>query len=222
MAMQPAREEPALTPDPRAAYVHLIERRAGLRLADRQTQGLDDAVAHLLTRTAHAGPRELYNALARDAGRDLVDSLAADLTVGETHFFRIGPQIQALQRTVLPDIIERRSAERRLGLWSAGCSTGEEAYTLAILLHDALPAHQTWDITLLATDINRRALDTAQQAIYGEWSFRDTPDLIRQRYFTATGKRWRLGEPVRRMVRFAPLNLVADAFPSPGPHGAGL
>lgn len=154
--------------------------------------------------------------------RDLLDLLVAEVTVGETHFFRIGPQIAALQRTVLPDLIARRSAGHRLGIWSAGCSTGEEAFTLAILLHETLPAREDWDVTLLATDISRRALDTARQAIYGAWSFRETPQAVRERYFAAIDKRWCLAEPVRRMVHFAQLNLAADAFPSPGPHGPDL
>src|SRR2546423_7804876 len=117
---QSSRAEPGLMPELKSAYVRLLEERTGLRLSDRQAQGLDHAAGQLLARTAYTGPLELYNALTAEASRALVDSLAAEVTVGETHFFRIGPQIQALRHTIPPAVIERRSAERRLGIRSAG------------------------------------------------------------------------------------------------------
>jgi chemotaxis protein methyltransferase CheR len=152
--------------------------------------------------------------------RGLVEMLAARLTIGETHFFRIGPQIDALRTVVLPEIVKRRTAARQVNAWSAGCSTGEEPYTLAMLLREQLPPTAGWDIRLLATDINDRALETVRRATYGEWSFRGTPDPIRRRYFTPDGSHWRLVEPIRRMVRFGIMNLLADPIPSLGKGAA--
>jgi chemotaxis protein methyltransferase CheR len=200
------------------AYLRLIEERFGLRLTDHQARHLDDIVVELLAKTEYSGPLELYGALTAGWRCDLLEILAARLTIGETHFFRVGPQIEALRRVVLPDLLGRRAGERRLRVWSAGCSTGEEPYTLAILIRERLPAPETWDIQLLATDISLPALEAARRALYGEWSFRGTPNEVRERYFSPEGKRWRLVEPVRRMVRFARLNLAADPFPSLGPQ----
>ncbi len=209
----------SLEADLREAYIHLIEERFALRLTDHQARGLDEAVIQALANSDYRSQRELYGAFLGGECRNLLVALVASVTIGETHFFRVRPQIEALRQVVLPELLGRRATERRLRLWSAGCSTGEEPYTLAILLREQLPAPDGWDIQLLGTDISLPALDAARRALYGEWSFRDTPDEVRQRYFRPEDKRWRLIEPVRRMVRFTYLNLAADPFPLLGPDG---
>src|SRR5205823_9828547 len=115
---------------------------------------------------------------------------------------------EALRTVVLPEIVSREAARRRFRAWSAGCSTGEEPYTLAILLREQLLGQDAWDIRLLATDINEPALEVARRATYGQWSFRGTPEDVQRRYFTPDGQRWQLVEPIRRMVQFARLNLL--------------
>jgi chemotaxis protein methyltransferase CheR len=195
----------------RAAYVRLAEERFGLRLTPHQTRDLDAAIAALQRESGARDAAALYTSLATGARPDLLEALAARLTVGETHFYRIGPQIDALRQIVLPDLIARRAPERRLRLWSAGCSTGEETYTLAILLRQALPNADAWQVDLVGTDISRPALDAARRGVYGEWSFRDTPPTARQRYFVPDGNRWRLLDSIRRLARFEHLNLAADA-----------
>lgn len=209
------RPSPSLIPDLRTKYLRLIEEWCGLRLSDQQVGRLDELVAQLLGRSGAGTPDRLYEALASSQRHDLLDALAAGLTVPETHFFRVGPQMEALRRHVLPELLRRRWTERRLALWSAGCSTGEESYTLAILLRELLPSIEEWRIEILGTDLNPTVLAQARESRYTGWSFRDTPPAIRERYFTPEGKDWRLIEPVRRLVRFAQHNLVADASPTP-------
>lgn len=144
----------------------------------------------------------------------LLQQLAPHLTIGETYFFRDPALMQALAREVLPGLVRaRRGRDQRLRLWSAGCSTGEEPYTLAILLHQLLPDLAQWQVSILATDLNPAALHKAREASYGEWSFRNVPQALRDRYFTRRHKRHVLDETVRRLVRFEPLNLVQDAWP---------
>ncbi|MBI4495179.1 MAG: protein-glutamate O-methyltransferase CheR [Chloroflexi bacterium] len=201
-----------LDPKVKAAFLSLVEQRFGLRVSDHQARHLDSAVPQLLAEAGFLTPWDLYSLLAEGRRPDLLETLAARLTTGETHFFRVGPHIEALQRVVLPAIVSRRLADRRLRLWSAGCSTGEEPYTLAILLCQQLAMPPAWDIQLLATDVSRPALDAGRRATYGEWSFRETPEEVRRRYFVPAGKQWRLVEPIRQMVRFAHLNLAADAL----------
>ena len=168
----------------------------------------------LLRTSAYTAPAELYTALAGGLLPEMLEVLGTSMTVGETHFFRVAPQIDALRNVVLPDLIARHTADRRLRVWSAGCSTGEEPYTLAMLICEQLPQlKQDWDIQLVATDLNRAALEVARLGVYGEWSFRDSPLDLRARYFTPTGKQWRLNDQVRGMVRFAHLNLAEDPFP---------
>jgi len=143
-------------------------------------------------------------------------TLATHLTIGETYFFRERPSFNALATQVLPVIIHRkRNAERRLRVWSAACSTGEEAYSLAILLQQLLPDWRDWKLSILATDINTRFLRKAELGVYGDWSFRESPPDFRDRYFTLVGNRKYCVRPeVRELVTFAELNLAQDRFPS--------
>jgi chemotaxis protein methyltransferase CheR len=142
--------------------------------------------------------------------------LAGHLTIGETYFFRDERLFDTLAGTVLPELLRAREGkERRLRLWSAGCCTGEEAYSLAILLHQSIPDLARWHVSILATDINIRFLRKAAAGVYGEWSFRNAPAGFKERWFqrTADGQ-YLLAPEVKRLVTFAPSNLVEDAFPA--------
>jgi chemotaxis protein methyltransferase CheR len=154
--------------------------------------------------------------VSRQLGKDREDILAGHLTIGETYFFREPKSFEILEERILPDLIaSRRGRDQRLRIWSAGCSTGEEAYSLAILLGRLIPDIHGWQITILATDINSRALGKAQRGVYGEWSFRGVPDRVRQRHFQRTADgRFELPHSIRRMVTFAVLNLAEDNYPS--------
>jgi chemotaxis protein methyltransferase CheR len=204
-----------LTASLRAAYLGLLEQQFGLRPGYQvdQASHLDGVVMQLLATSSYTQPAELYTALAGGLQPQMLEVLATSMTVGETHFFRVTPQMDALRRVVLPDLIARHKTDRRLRLWSAGCSTGEEPYTLAMLLCEQLPKLADWDIQLVATDLNRAALEVARLAVYGEWSFRDSPLDVRTRYFSPAAKRWRLNDRIRGMVRFDHLNLAEDPFP---------
>jgi len=143
--------------------------------------------------------------------------LASFLTVGETYFFRDRACVDALEQQILPELIAaRRSASIfRLRCWSAGCATGAEPYSLAILLDQLLADRQPWSLTILATDINPDALELAQRGIYSDWALRETPPWIVNRYFHRHGKdTFQLDRTIRQMVTFAPLNLAKDSFPA--------
>ncbi|WP_332739117.1 CheR family methyltransferase [Hydrogenophaga sp.] len=142
--------------------------------------------------------------------------LANHFTIGETYFFRDQPTLQALAEHILPPLIRaRRGRERRLRIWSAACCSGEEPYSLAILLHELLSDLQDWHVTITATDINARFLHKAAAGIYGDWSFRGAPAWLRSRYFKRTADgRYAVVPEIKRMVRFAHLNLVEDVYPS--------
>ncbi|MBI4610391.1 MAG: tetratricopeptide repeat protein [Candidatus Rokubacteria bacterium] len=142
--------------------------------------------------------------------------LASHLTVGETYFFRDRALFEALEQVLPPLVDARRSAGiRRLRLWSAGCATGEEPYSLAMLLDRLLPDSSDWALTVLATDINPDALEAARRGLYREWSFRETPQWIRDRYFHRRGpETFEVDPRIRRVVTFAPLNLAEDGYPT--------
>jgi chemotaxis protein methyltransferase CheR len=148
--------------------------------------------------------------------RDQLDTLASHLTIGETYFFREKKSFDLLETDILPALIAaRRGREQRLRIWSAGCSTGEEAYSLAILLNKMIADVASWNITILATDINAAALGKAATGIYSDWSFRGVPRWLKDKYFRADGTGgFALSNAIKRMVTFAPLNLATDGYPS--------
>lgn len=148
--------------------------------------------------------------------RGYIERLASHLTVGETYFFRDQIYFDVLESEVLGGLISARGgSDRRLRIWSAGCSTGEEPYSIAILLSRMIPDIRDWSITLLATDINANALKKARQGIYSEWSFRGTAPWVREGYFRKiSDKQYELLPHIREMVTFGYLNLADDLFPS--------
>ena len=142
--------------------------------------------------------------------------LATHLTVGETYFFRDKKTFDVLASRVLPELIHaRRGREQRLRLWSAGCCSGEEAYSLAILLHGLLPDLADWHVTILGTDINARFIRKAVAGSYREWSFRDAPSDFKERYFNRTEDGYYAIRPeIKQLVTFEHVNLVEDIYPS--------
>jgi chemotaxis protein methyltransferase CheR len=155
--------------------------------------------------------------LSAPLSKEQLQVLASHLTIGETYFFRDKQTLAALTENILPGLIRtRRGSEQRLRLWSAACCSGEEPYTLAILLHQLLPDIADWHVTIRATDINPGFLRKAQTGVYGEWSFRNAPAALKARYFTrAADGRYAVNSEIRDLVSFAHLNLVDDVYPSP-------
>jgi chemotaxis protein methyltransferase CheR len=145
-----------------------------------------------------------------------IETLASHLTIGETYFFREKEAFDALREHILPALIEaRRQSGKHLRIWSAGCSTGEEAYSIAILVQRLIPDYKTWNITILGTDLNPHALRKAAAGVYSDWSFRNPPSWLRSEYFRPTGDgRYEIIPQIREMVTFSYLNLVEDFYPS--------
>lgn len=148
--------------------------------------------------------------------RSQIETLASHLTVGETYFFREKRSFEVLEQHIFPELLRTREhSERRLRIWSAGCCTGEESYSIAMLLDQLIPDPEKWNITILATDINPAFLGKAAAGVYGEWSFRDTPAWIRERYFNhRKNARFEILPRIRKRVTFSYLNLADDVYPS--------
>ena len=145
------------------------------------------------------------------------EALVKNLTIGETYFFRDKKLFQHLRDQLLPDLIRaRRISGKYLRIWSAACSTGEEAYSLAILINFLLPDLIDWDVTILASDINPGSLYNAEKGVYSRWSFREESPLpIDQYVIQSIDGRFEISETIKRMVRFSRINLINDIYPSP-------
>ncbi|MFC1457471.1 CheR family methyltransferase [Microvirga arabica] len=206
---------PAPVPLPDSGFPHLksrvIERTGHFYYQDKddllwervrkrlRARGLSDSSAYLaLLDDPISGPAEW-------------GKLEAEITIGETFFFRYAEQFAALRETILPEIIARKAATRRLRIWSAGCSTGAEPYSLAILANEILGGNLgTWRVSIVGTDINDSFLKAARQAQFGKWALRSMPEEQRQRYFTDAGKeQWEVRREFRSLVRFERHNLLS-------------
>lgn len=130
------------------------------------------------------------------------------LTTNETYFFREDFQLKTFVREILPEIRaqKEREGDRRLRIWSAGCSSGEEPYTIAMLLLD-LPAFQGWQIEIIGTDISQKVLNLARKGVYGESSFRTTDDDYRRRFFVEYEGKYKIIDRVKNLVTISHLNL---------------
>lgn len=149
--------------------------------------------------------------------RAQIETLASCLTVGETYFFRDECCFTALETKVLPELIHARAAhERRLRIWSAGCCTGEEPYSIAMSIDRLIPDADDWNVSILATDINPAFLRRAAEGVYTRWSFRNaSARAALARYFRRTARaRYEIKPRIRKYVSFSYLNLADDIYPS--------
>jgi chemotaxis protein methyltransferase CheR len=133
------------------------------------------------------------------------------VTTNETYFYREMNQLNAFRDEILSELSERNARKKRLRIWSAGCSTGEEPYTLAILCRESGLFDDTWEVDIIGTDISQRVLQTARKAVYSQSSFRATEDEAVAKYFNRTDDgKYILDDTIRNMVHFGHLNLMDE------------
>ena len=211
------------------------------KLTEAQFERISALVKNLSGINLHTGKKELVKArlgkrlrlLGIDSFEDYLDRVAHDPRHGElttmldslstnlTSFFRENQHFEFLVERVLPGVLAKGAASRRrLRLWSAGCSSGEEPYSLAITLHEHMASLSAWDVGILATDLSTRVLAHAKEAVYDAARFENMPAALRSRHFdcieSKPDKRYRVKDGIRRIVHFARLNLM-DPWPMSGP-----
>jgi len=152
--------------------------------------------------------------------RENSELLASHLTISETYFWREPQSFDALEQKILPELIRlRQKNNQRIRIWSAGCSGGEEPYSIAIALTRIIPDIKNWNISILATDINPRILQKAAKGEYSPWSFRSAPKWLKEKYFIQSGKdKFQVIPEIKNMVTFNYLNLAENGYPSPLNH----
>jgi len=151
---------------------------------------------------------DLTVALRRDRFSPLHRKVIDALTNNETWFFRDGYPFDALREIVLPDLMERLGSQRTLRIWSAGSSSGQEIYSIAMLLCEHFPRLLGWELYLLGTDISDRALARALSGRYSQWEVnRGLPPGLLAKYFSPLGCEWQLCQTIRQMISFRFLNL---------------
>ncbi len=152
----------------------------------------------------------IYRLLSQKPEKHQLQKLINFLTNGETYFFREARTLEVVKTRIIPQILEKQQNDSsHLRIWSAGCSTGEEPYTIAIILKEILPPNKPWRLDLIATDINQKFLEKAKIGVYSNWSFRGTPEYIKEKYFTKIDdKHYQISEEIRSKVTFRLFNLA--------------
>jgi len=194
------------------AFAAAIEGHFGHQPDDSREKDLS---AILAARLAATGSRNygVYGRLLGVNGPEW-SVLAPLLTVPETYFFRIPAHFDALVADVMPRLLLERAAVRMLRILVAGCATGEEAYTLRMVLRDRFPELHAWTVTIVATDVSELALERARVGLYSEWSLRATTPQQRAQDFEQVGKTYRLRASAREGVEFRWENLLAKTEPT--------
>ncbi len=196
--------------------IHLIQHRFGIVIHSHQLNELNKILDEAFIKYS-LSPEQYVKLLAEaPESTPLLDDLMAKITVGETYFFRDKNQVKLLQEVILPAIIKKKRAANDLSIriWSAGCASGEEIYTVVMILTELLPDIDKWKLQLLGTDVNTMALKKGLNGRYNEWSMRSINDYYKKCYFKKENNAYLLIEDIRDKVDFIYLNLNDNTYPS--------
>ncbi|MDQ6831634.1 MAG: protein-glutamate O-methyltransferase CheR [Gemmatimonadota bacterium] len=188
---------------------HLVCERTGLVFPATRRESVEEAVSAEMRRLGLADLARYRDVLASESAA--LDALVANLTIGETYFFREPSQLEVIRSLVIPELVQRREAGRVARVWSAACASGEEAYTLSIMLREQ---ESLRDSRVIGTEISRERLAVARAARYGRWSLRGLDAAVIARHFDQRGEKFQLDAKVRASVEFRYLNLAEDVYPA--------
>jgi chemotaxis protein methyltransferase CheR len=194
----------------------LVYKISGIYKAEEKLYLLADGCGRRMKHLAARTPREYWDRLTAAPSRDAeLRELLNEITIGETCLFRSQPQLDALRKVILPEIVAEKTKQitKRLRIWSAGCSTGEESYTLAMnMLEESDRLLNGWTVEIVATDLNDRSVTAAKAGIYGDYALRNTSELYKRKYFsTADEKKLQVRPEVKKLITFSRLNLQDDS-----------
>jgi len=206
-------------------FIQLIATHMGLQIRPQDRSALSQKLLTRMKAVKIALPEKYYQMLAAPSRESQSEwrELALLLTTNESYFMRDKGQFSLLEKVIFPELIaHKRKLHETLGIkptlriWSAGCSTGEEPYSLAIILKQLIPDWENWKILVLGTDINQEVIEKAQRGIYSMWSFRLVDPELQRRYFDKGKIEWKINRNLRQLVTFSCVNLVTDNYPNNG------
>lgn len=197
-----------------AQYIYSL---CGVHLDESKGYLLESRLSSLLAETGCSSFSELYIKAKSDSSKTLARKIVDGITTGETSFFRDSAPFELLQHKLLPDLIDRRKKTTQaaqqlpLRIWSAACSTGQEVYTIAIVLKELLGDMSKYSLRLLGTDVSDQAVASASYGVYNSIEMqRGLPQTRIERYFTQVGNSWKISDELRSLASFKALNLMED------------
>jgi chemotaxis protein methyltransferase CheR len=194
----------------------LVYKVSGIYKAEEKLYLLADGCVRRMKQLGVRTPRDYWDQLTAQPDRDgELRHLLNEITIGETCMFRSQPQLDALRKVILPELVADKTKQitKRLRIWSAGCSTGEECYTLAMtMLEESERLLKGWTVEIAATDLNDHSVESAKAGIYGEYALRATTEYYKRKYFTAVDeKKLQVRPEVKKLVTVSRLNLQDDS-----------
>lgn len=197
----------------------VLELETGMDLQGSRAGRFRDAVRTVLRRNR----QNLSTLTLGEKERaQFVEQVTSELTVGESFFLRNENHMRVLREEIVPLLLKENHSRKELRFWSAGCATGEEAYSLSILVEEVLPVEHSWFVSILGTDINHAYLERARKGSYRPWSFRQTNVHQNRHFFRKIRDEFHVHERLQKHVRFSYLNLVKDVYPSGSNGTLGL
>jgi chemotaxis protein methyltransferase CheR len=188
-----------------------LKERSGLIITPDKMYLLETRLAPIMRERGLNGLSALMDLLRQPGPSTVKDKVVDAMTTNETSFFRDIHPFDALRKSVIPGLIERRGANRSLRIWSAACSTGQEPYSLAMTLKDHFPILGGWKIEIVATDLSPTVLERAREGMYSTFEVqRGMPIQMLVRHFDQLEPNWQVKPELRKMVTFRSLNLLED------------
>jgi chemotaxis protein methyltransferase CheR len=201
-----------LPPDSLRAIAELARRRSGIVITDEQAYLLESRLTPVVATFGFGSLGEMAAAIARHPAEALAEAVVEALTTPETSFFRDGYPFDLLRRVMLPDLLQRRTGNRQLRIWSAAAATGQEAYSIGFCLEELGPAVEGWRLEVVGTDLAAGTIARACQGRYSHFEVqRGLPIQLLVRHFERAGQDWRVRPGLRARIRFERHNLLDDA-----------
>ncbi len=213
----------ALSPIVLQLFIQLITAQIGLQIRQQDRSAVSEKLLTRMKFTSISDPEKYYQLLTATSFESQNEwrELVLLLTTVESYFMRDKGQFSLLDKVIFPELIEqKRSLSKTLGIqptlriWSAGCSTGEEPYSLAIILKQLISDWEQWKIVILGTDINEEVIEKAHRGVYRSWSFRLVDPQVQKQYFNQRKNEWKINQELRESVEFSCINLITDHFPN--------
>lgn len=189
----------------------ILKDRSGLIVTPDKLYLLDARLSPIARKHNCATLDALVTAMRAPLANALIDEVVDAMTTNETSFFRDRNPFEAMRTTLIPALVAKRAAQRSLRIWSAACSTGQEPYSLAMMLRDSFPALKDWRIEIVATDLSPTVLQRARDGMFSAFEVqRGLPIQMLVKHFDQVEQNWRIKPELRRMIDFRPCNLLGD------------
>lgn len=203
-----------MTPDDFEFISGILKKRSGLVLTPEKMYLLESRLTPIARKRGLSSIDELVGALRAKPTEELLEAVTEAMTTNESFFFRDQKPFDQFKDLVFPHLLESRAAKKSFRIWSAAASTGQEPYSLAMLINEAAAKIAGWKIDIIGTDISREVLDRAEQGVYTQFEVqRGLPITLLMKYFNQVNESWHISDDMKKMVQYKYFNLLDDLKP---------